>query len=318
MTTTATFKRKIIEVALPLDAINSAASREKNIHTGLPANLHTWWARKPLGVARSTLFASLVDDPSEYSSTKEEEERHRARLFKLIEKLADLNEGKDPCVLQDAREEILKSNGGQMPAFWDPFCGGGSIPLEALRLGLTSYATDLNPVAVFITRVLVELAPRHAHRKPINPPDKETGLVSGEVAFEGIRRDVLYYGQQVEDRLHDLLKDVYPAATLPQQYGAGQAKPVAWIWARSVQCPNPSCRAHAPLVNKFWLSTHKGNEAFVHPTYRSDVRKFAFEIKTHGAPCPGTVNRSGATCLACHNPIPFNHIRAEGISGRLS
>ena len=314
---TATHKKKLIEVALPLDAINSAASRENNIHTGLPANLHTWWSRKPLGVARSTLFASLVDDPSEYSSTKEEEERQRERLFKLVEQLADVNEGMTPSVLQAARKEILKSNDGKMPSFWDPFCGGGSIPLEALRLGLASYATDLNPVAVFVTRVLIELAPKHANRKPINPPDRKTGLVSGAAAFEGIKRDVLYYGQQVENRLYELLDDAYPEADLPKELGGGQAKSVAWIWARSVQCPNPSCRAHAPLVNKFWISTHKGNEAFAHPIFNPDTKKFTFEIKTHGTPRTGTVNRSGATCLACGNPIPFEHVRAEGVSGRI-
>ncbi|MCY4442679.1 MAG: DUF1156 domain-containing protein [Deltaproteobacteria bacterium] len=314
----ATHKKKLIEVALPLDAINAAAGRENNIHTGLPANLHTWWARKPLGVARAVLFASLTDDPSEYSKSPAEEARNRDRLFALIEKLADVRQGMKPGVLRDARAEILKSNGGQMPSFWDPFCGGGSLPLEALRLGLNTTATDLKPVAVFITRILIELAPRHARKTPINPHDRKSFLASPEAPFDGLKNDVLYYGGRIGEKLFARLSGFYPSSDLPKEFGRRQANIVAWIWARTVTCPNPSCRAAAPLVNKFWLSTHKGNESFVHPTFDPVTKKFRFAIRHAGTPLDGTVNRSGAMCLACENPISFDHIRVQGTAGRIS
>ena len=311
------YKKKLIEVAIPLDAINEAAGRENNIHTGLPSNLHTWWSRKPLGVARATLFASLVDDPSTTSSSQEEESANRERLFSIIEQLADVQSGMNPELLRQAQEEIKRSNGGKLPSFWDPFCGGGALPLEALRLGLAAIGTDLNPVAVFATRVMIDLAPRHAHHRPVNPPDKGLRAISGEVAFEGLKRDVIHYGELIGERLASSMSELYPKAIIKQGSSSSTADIVAWIWARTVECPNPSCRAKAPLVNKFWLSTHKANEAFVHGVYNVEARKFKYEVRTNGSPAAGTVNRNGATCLACSNPISFDHIRSEGLAGRI-
>lgn len=318
MTSTTKIKKKLIEVAIPLEAINAAAGVENNIHTGLPANLHTWWSRKPLGVARAVLFASLVNDPSEDFDSEQEEEAYRAHLFRIIERLADVNAGTDQEVLDQAKAEIAKSNDGKMPSFWDPFCGGGSLPLEALRLGLEPIATDLNPVAVFITRVLISLAPKYYDQEPINPNSSKAELVSGRSPYEGLKDDLLYYGEKVGSVLSKELQSLYPGFSRQDAAGQIEPSPIAWIWARTVECPNPSCRAHAPLVNKFWLSTHKGNEAFVEPIYEGPgVRKFKFEIRRSGQPKEGTVSRAGAVCLACSNPISFDHVRSEGVAGRV-
>ena len=317
MTSTNNYKKKLIEVAIPLDAINKAAGIENNIHTGQPANLHTWWSRKPLGVARAALFASLVTDPSEEGISADEEDVRRAHLFRIVERLADFESGVDEDILAEARCEIAKANNGKMPRFWDPFCGGGSLPLEALRLGLEPIATDLNPVAVFITRVLVDLAPRYAHQSPINPNSSTAELVSGRSPYEGLKEDLLYYGEKIGSSLTATLGALYPRIALPNDQDKATAAPVAWMWSRTVECPNPSCRARAPLVNKFWLSTHKGNEAFVEPIYEEATRRFRFEIRRQGQPKDGTVTRSGAVCLACNNPISFDYVRAEGVAGRV-
>lgn len=307
-------RKKLIEVALPLAAINEAAQRENNIHTGLPSNLHAWWSRKPIGVARSIIFASLVDDPEEYLPPDEAEAK-RHQLFSVTSRLADVANGDDKALLDEAKKYILESSNGVVSKFIDPFCGGGAIPLEALRLGLPSIGADLNPVAVFITRVLISLAPKQAQHAPINPKNRNTYLRSG-AKFEGVKTDVEYYASKIEERLKARIGACYPTAKIEHR-GDGQGQVVAWIWARTVACPNPSCRAVAPLVNKFWLSTHKGNKAYAIPKYHPASRSFSFSIGSAGEPPAGTVNRSGANCAACSNPIPFEYIRAEGMAGRI-
>jgi len=239
-------RKKLIEVALPLDAINKAAHTENNIHTGLPSNLHTWWSRKPLGVARAILFGSLVDDPGEYLPADRATSK-RDELFSIMAAIADVERSDEKELFARATKEILQSTNGQMPTFWDPFCGGGSLPLEALRLGLPSLGSDLNPVAVFITRVLIELAPTQALHPPINVDDRDTFLQGGG-KFDGLRRDVEYYARVINERLVERIGPCYPEATLPKRFGGGQAEVVAWIWARTVVCPNPSCRAETPLA----------------------------------------------------------------------
>ena len=309
-------RKKLIEVALPLDEINKAAHDENNIHTGLPSNLHTWWSRKPLGVARAILFSSLVDDPADDLPETEADQKRR-ELFAIAAALADISNNDNDELLQRARREILASVGGEMPRFWDPFCGGGALPLEALRLGLPTFASDLNPVAVFITRVLIELAPKQAYHPSVNPKDQKT-LLSNSAKFGGLKKDVEYYAGKIAAKLTKSMERFYPKATLPKSLGGGEAQVAAWLWTRTVRCPNPSCQAAAPLVNKFWLSTHTGNKAFALPVYRKASRDFSFTVQTSGEPPAGTVNRSGATCFACKNPITFDYIRTEGAKGRIS
>jgi putative DNA methylase len=214
-------RKKLIEVALPLDAINKAAHTENNIHTGLPSNLHTWWSRKPLGVARAVIFGSLVDDPGEYLPADRAASK-RDELFSIMAELADVERGDDKDLFARAKKEIIKSTDGYIPSFWDPFCGGGSLPLEALRLGLPSVGSDLNPVAVFITRVLIELAPRQALHPPINAEDNNTLLHAGD-KFDGLRRDVEYYARTIHDTLARRIGPCYPEATLPKSASSGES-----------------------------------------------------------------------------------------------
>ena len=174
-------RKKLIEVALPLDAINAASAREKSIRHGHPSTLHLWWARRPLAAARAVLFAQLVDDPSDLPEefpTEEEQKKERDRLFEIIEELVLWENTTNEIVLEKARAEIRKSwrrtcadncnhpraaelfDPEKLPAFHDPFAGGGAIPLEAQRLGLESYASDLNPVAVLINKAMIEIPPK--------------------------------------------------------------------------------------------------------------------------------------------------------------
>src|ERR1035437_35954 len=210
-------KKKLIEVALPLDEINKAAHKENNIHTGLPANLHTWWSRKPLGVARAIIFSSLVDDPDEYLPA-EQAAAKRDELFSIVSRLADIESSDDAELLAQAKGEILKSNGGHMPSFWDPFCGGGSLPMEALRLGLPCVGSDINPVAVFITRILISLAPKQSFHPPINPGEKEKKeLFEGRARFEGLKRDIEYYAEEIHAKLQEKMGRCYPKARIDRK-----------------------------------------------------------------------------------------------------
>ena len=187
-------RRKLIEVALPLEAINKASAREKSIRHGHPSTLHLWWARRPLAAARAVIFAQMVDDPSscpDLFRTAKAQEKERQRLFRIIEDLVQWENTTNEKVLQQARDEIWRSwrracaeNAGhprakelfdrhRLPAFHDPFAGGGSLPLEAQRLGLEAHASDLNPVAVLICKAMIEIPPKFAGRPPVNPKARE-------------------------------------------------------------------------------------------------------------------------------------------------
>ncbi|MGH9305976.1 MAG: DUF1156 domain-containing protein, partial [Acidimicrobiales bacterium] len=190
-------KRKLIEVALPLEAINREAAREKSIRHGHPSTLHLWWARRPLAACRAVLFAQLVDDPSSHPDrfpTEEAQDEERQRLFRLIERLVPWEATQDEVVLAEAREEIRRSCGDHPPAVLDPFCGGGSIPLEAQRLGLVAHGSDLNPVAVLITKALIELPGRFADQPPAHPRDNGRLDVETWKGAQGLAEDVRYYG----------------------------------------------------------------------------------------------------------------------------
>jgi len=309
-------------VALPLEAINAASSREKSIRHGHPSTLHLWWARRPLAACRAVLFASIVDDPSSRPDefpTEEAQEQERQRLFGIIERLVLWENTNNEEVLNEARAEILKATDGHPPPVLDPFCGGGSIPLEAQRLGLEAHASDLNPVAVLITKALIEIPPKFAGMPPVNPEARkklQTTLKGAKEwkGAEGLAEDVRYYGKWMRDEAEKRIGHLYPKARLPD---GTEATVIAWLWARTVKCPNPACGAMMPLVRSFALSTKKGKEAWVEPIVDSD-RNIRFEVRTgNGQPQEGTVNRRGARCIACGTPVGFDHIRAEGKVGRM-
>jgi putative DNA methylase len=241
------YRKKLIEVALPLEAINRESAREKSIRHGHPSTLHLWWSRKPLAACRAVLFASIVDDPSsrpEEFPTEEDQERERQRLFRIIEELVKWENTNNEVVLEAAREEIRKATDGNPPPVLDPFCGGGSIPLEAQRLGLEAHASDLNPVAVLITKALIEIPPKFAGKPPVNP---EAGEKLGDdatwVGAQGLAEDVRYYGRWMRDEAFKRIGHMYPKAKLPD---GSEATVIAWLWARTVQCPNPAWRSNAP------------------------------------------------------------------------
>ncbi|MEA5490111.1 MULTISPECIES: DUF1156 domain-containing protein [Pseudanabaena] len=478
-----TYKKKLIEVALPLEAINKESAREKSIRHGHPSTLHLWWARRPLAACRAVLFASLVDDPSSLPDefpTEDEQNIERLRLFGIIERLVKWENINNQDVLNEARAEILKSTNGNPPPVYDPFCGGGSIPLEAQRLGLEAHGSDLNPVAVLITKALIEIPPKFKDLPPVNPastPSPPSPLSQGEkgnkskkavknkdrlmqwYGAQGLADDVRYYGAWMRDEAFKKIGHLYPKVSLtpqpplpegegesdkwefsvalqkkmqeiaqqfrkeptesesilwdllrnrkldnrkfrrqhpigrfvvdfycheerliveidggihasqqdldrqrqeileslglrfvrissnlvetnpqdalqkirnaflppsPSGRGAGgegnDATVIAWIWARTVKCPNPSCGCAMPLVRSFALSTKKGKEAWIeYEIERSgDVPKVIFTVKSGtGEPPEGTVSRKGARCIACESDVKLDHVRAEGKAGRM-
>ncbi len=263
-----TYRKKLIEVALPLDAINAASAREKSIRHGHPSTLHLWWARRPLAACRAVLFASLVDDPSEHPEefpTEQAQEQERERLFRLIEELVKWENSNNEDILGQARTEIHKSTGGNPPLVLDPFAGGGSIPLEAQRLGLEAHASDLNPVAVLINKALIEIPPKFAGRPPVNPEARQS-LIGGDWnGVRGLAEDIRYYGKRMRDEAEKRIGHLYPKVSLQNEQGGGEATVIAWLWTRTVTCPNPACGTKMPLVRSFYLSKKKGKEVWVEP-----------------------------------------------------
>ena len=314
------YRKKLIEVALPLDDINREAAREKSIRHGHPSTLHLWWARRPLAACRAVLFASLVDDPSNRKDLSvEEQDREREALFDLIRELVKWENINNEHILEKARAEILKSTNGNPPPVLDPFCGGGSIPLEAQRLGLEAHGSDLNPVAVLITKAMIEILPRFAGQPPVNP-DAQNTLGQSETwrGANGLAEDIRYYGESIRKEAKKRIGYLYPKVKLPKEQGNGEATVVAWVWARTVKCPNPACGAIMPLVHSFWLSNKKGKKAWIEPIVDSVNKKVRFEVKHgNGMPPEGTVNRRGARCIVCDEPVSFEHVRAEGKAGRM-
>lgn len=315
---TSTAPTKLIEVALPLDVINREAAREKTIRHGHPATLHLWWARRPLAACRAVLFAQLVDDPSAHPDrfpTEQAQEVERERLFEIIRRLATWEASNDQTVLDEARVEIRRCYPDGPPPIADPFCGGGAIPLEAQRLGLQSLASDLNPVAVLITRALVEVPARLAGRQPVHPDDGSqlagTRRWSG---VEGLAEDVLWYGRWLRDEAERQIGGLYPQATMAD---GSKATVIAWLWARTVACPNPACRASMPLARSFRLGNKKGREAWASPIVDRPTKTIRFTVASNAPSLDGTVGRAGATCLVCDSPVPLEHIRREGRAGRL-
>lgn len=370
-----TYKKKLIEVALPLEAINKEAAREKSIRHGHPSTLHLWWARRPLAACRAVLFASLVDDPSECvvelmkdaakrkAADKELKARkklwdemtavlekarvggisapppgpepkleeiiaeiERERLFEIIRELVKWDNSTNRRVLDAARAEIMRSCSGKPPAVYDPFCGGGSIPLEAQRLGLEAHGSDLNPVPVLITKALIEIPPKFAGKPPVNPEARKKLSASGSWrGAQGLAEDIRYYGQWMRDQAEKRIGHLYPKVTLPKEMGGGEVTAIAWLWARTVASPNPAARgAHVPLVRSFWLSTKPAKRCWVEPVVDQKSMSYRFEIRT-GMPedskavGSGTQSARGAhfRCILTGDAINGEHIKAEAKAGRL-
>lgn len=349
-------RRKLIEVALPLEAINAASTREKSIRHGHPSTLHLWWARRPLAAARAVIFAQMVDDPSsvpELFPTEAEQQEERERLFKIIERLVQWENTTNEEVLEEARAEIWKSwrracadnadhpranelfDPEKLPAFHDSFAGGGSLPLEAQRLGLEAYASDLNPVAVLINKAMIEIPPRFAGLPPVNPRARaDKALFSREwKGAQGLAEDVRYYGEWMRNEAEKRIGHLYPkiritaemAAERPdlKPYAGQELTVIAWIWARTVKSPNPAfAHVDVPLASTFMLSTKAGKEAYVEPVVEGDSYRFTVKVGKPKYPeraKRGTKLARGANfeCLMSGTPIAGDYIKAEGKAGRM-
>jgi putative DNA methylase len=351
-------RKKLIEVALPLDDVNKASAREKSIRHGHPSTLHLWWARRPLAAARAVIFAQMVDDPSTYvdllladgrlrrkaksvlrarrkvceearaTAAKAERagidapgpgpkptlediaaETERERLFTIIRELVKWENTTNETVLQAARDEIWQSwrracadnadhprakelfDRHRLPAFHDPFAGGGALPLEAQRLGLEAYASDLNPVAVLINKAMIEIPPRFAGRPPVNPEARgDRSLIAREwKGAQGLAEDVRYYGKWMRDQAEKRIGHLYPTVEVTtemarerpdlKQYVGRQLKVIAWLWARTVKSPNPAfAHVDVPLASTFMLSTKAGKEAYVEPVIEDGGYRFTVRV----------------------------------------
>jgi len=250
--------KKLIEVALPLTQINEACIAEKKIKSGYPANIHMWWARRPLAASRSVVFAQLVDDPSSHPDLFPSEEavlEERERLFGILRSLIE-PVGPSYAVLRQAREEIQKSTGGAVTVL-DPFAGGGAIPLEAQRLGVNVAASDLNPVALLLNRVLLDQVRVALGRSAVHPDDSRlTGAVQG-AGLSGLAEDLVWYGRRLRDQVAERVGTNYPMVV---DESGKQLPVISWIWARTTPCPNPACAIAAPLVRSFVISKKAGRE----------------------------------------------------------
>ncbi len=311
-----TYKKKLIEVALPLAVINAESAREKSIRHGHPSTLHLWWARRPLAAARAVLWASLVDDPSAHPDkfpTEEDQQVERKRLFDILERLVRWEASTDERILAEARVEIERSCDGDLPKVLDPFGGGGAIPLESLRLGLPTFTGDLNPVAVLIQRAMLQIPSHFTGRPPVHP-----GARSRESVWEGSRglaADIQAYGEWMRDEAKKQIGQYYPNAVLPD---GSEATPIAWIWARTVKSPDPSWQGHVPLVRSWILAKKPGKPVvWVEPVVDHAARTIRYEIREGGTPQPPSVERGNGLCVATGTPIPGDYIKVEANAGRM-
>lgn len=322
---TAVPRKKLIEVALPLAEINAASAREKAIRHGHPSTLHLWWARRPLAACRAVLFAQLVDDPSSHPDkypTAETVDEERKRLFKIIEDLVVWENSANEVVLDRARAEIRKSCDGDLPAIYDPFSGGGTIPLEAQRLGLTAYGSDLNPVAVVIGKAMIEIPPKFRNWEPVHP-----GVRGRNHYFnaEGLSEDVKYYGEWMRERAFKRIAHLYPRIDLPMEHGGGKAIVMAWIWSRTVPSPDPAFEGtHVPIASSFLLSSKLGKEVWIEPIVDKAGRSISYRIRNGGtkeelekAKTGTKMGKAVFACLLSGAAITSGYVKAKGNSGEM-
>ena len=349
------YRKKLIEVSLPLELINQAATYEKLVKVGKPTSVHLWWARRPLASARAVIFSQMVDDPSEHPDlfpTVKSQDKERKRLFKLIAELVKWENTNNKVILKAASDEIWQSwrhacaenaddpgarnlfDRNILPAFHDPFAGGGALPLEAQRLGLKSYASDLNPVAVLINKALIELPQKFANLKPVNTSFYRTNdLISNDYSgSNGLVEDIRFYGELMRAKASEKLANLYPKVKITKDmaefredlkgYVGRELTVIAWLWARTVKSPNPAfANVDVPLASTFMLSTKAGKEYYVEPEINGD--KYKFNVKTGKPPDQASATRgtkSGASgssflCLLSGTPMTFDYLRTEAKAG---
>ena len=347
------YRKKLIEVNIPLQAINVESAKDASLTHGHPSTLHRYWARRPLAACRAVIFASMVDDPSECKDefpTEPEQNAERNRLHNIIKQLVVWQNSNDENLLKDARYEIAysaaRNNGENLnvfrekfkndpnavlkylrdhcPAVYDPFCGGGSIPLEAQRLGLRARASDLNPLPVLLNKAMIELPPKFHDQNPINPDADPLGMFTGTgrrrtrlpwKGTAGLANDIRYYGAWMREEAHKRIGHLYPKVQLSD---GTSATVVAWLWARTVPCSNPACGLQMPLMTTFQLSRKKGNEHWTKPIIDRESNTISWVVQTNdeGVPRP-TVNRTGASCCGCGTAVKLAYVREQAKAGKI-
>ena len=349
-----TYRKKLIEVNIPLQAINTESAKDASLTHGHPSTLHRYWARRPLAACRAVIFASMVDDPSECKDefpTEPEQNAERTRLHNIIKRLVVWQNSNDENLLAEARYEIAysaaRNNGENLnvfhgkfkndpeavlhylrdhcPPVYDPFCGGGSIPLEAQRLGLRARASDLNPLPVLLNKAMIELPPKFHNQKPVNPDADPIGMFTGtergkqRVPWKGtagLADDIRYYGAWMREEAHKRIGHLYPNVQLPD---GTSATVVAWLWARTVPCINPACGLQMPLMKTFQLSKKKGKEHWIKPVIDQETNTISWVVQTHneGVPKTGTINKNGTFCIACGSAAKLPYVREQAKAGKM-
>nr|WP_326209152.1 DUF1156 domain-containing protein [uncultured Oscillibacter sp.] len=310
--------KKLIEVALPLEAINKEAAYEKMPGIGPhPRGLHLWWARRPFTAARAVIWASLVDDPSSHPDqfpTEEDQNTERERLFKILSNLVAWKNSNNADILEEAKAEIMKSTGGNPPALLDPFAGGGAIPLEAQRLGLEAHAHDLNPVAVMINKAMIEIPPKFSGQPPIHPGKSDLDDGRGWSGAAGLAEDVRYYGEWMKREAFKRIGYLYPKV---KDERGKEHTVIAWIWTRTVKCPNPACGCEMPLARNFTLAKKKGRGVYIRPVI--DGKKIRYKVQTgNDAPETGkTAQGVKFKCIICGNAATSDYIKEQSLQGKM-
>jgi len=307
--TEGTYKKKLIEVAIPLELINQACLDESSVpRKGHTSTLHPWWAKRPLAGCVSVAFSSIVDDPSN-SLPKKEADKERNRLFKIIEGLVRWENRGNKKILEKAREEIAKYVDKKV-IFIDPFSGRGNIPFEAQRLGLKVCASDYNPVAVLIEKGVVEIPPKFLGQEPINPEMKSSKIKGNWIGCKGLASDIRYYGKGIQEQAEKQLSQYFRNPN-------SSFNPSIYIWMRSVKCPNPACGCELPLTASFWLSKRKSRPCYLKPIVKHNkIERFEIIYGKDNAPS-ATVSRTGAKCICCEATIPLDYIRTQGKKGKI-
>ena len=351
------YRKKLIEVDLPLADINRESKREKSIRHGHPSTLHLWWAPRPLASCRAVIFASMVDDPSsctEEFPTIEDQAIERRRLHDIISRLVKWENSNDADLLAEARLEIARSIARQpgkpplpgvdgappprlnelivqylaehAPTIYDPFCGGGAIPLEAQRLGMKAVGSDLNPVAVLKTKALIEIPPKFANKPPVNPDADRMGMTVGKGrkaqkvpwrGAAGLADDIRYYGRWMRDEAFKRIGHLYP--TIKDENGIDRTV-IAWLWARTVPCANPACGINMPLIKSFVLSRKPNNKHYLCPIIDQSNKRVSFAVQDHdnGAPNQGTIDGKGATCIVCGTTVSKKYVQNQATANLMN
>lgn len=330
--------KKLIEVALPLELINKASYRENYIYKGNPSSIHKWWAQRPFAACRAVIFASLIDDPSQYLDDKEAIADERNRLFEFIEQFIQWESMNDQDIIDKAKLEIARSiarkrnldlpigkNGideflkNEVPPLVDPFAGGGTIPLEGLRLGLRVFSSDLNPIAVLLNKALLEFPANFSDLPPIHPTEKktvqETYIRKGWSGSQGLAEDIQYYGASLVTLAKKRIGNFYPEICIPDEMGGGKGTIIAWLWARTITCQNPACFAEMPLMRSFSLSTKKGRERWAKPEVDFSnkpptINFFVADQQPNIRP-PKLGRGARFRCLACEQVVQEEYLRQK-------